>query len=551
VEITPPSNFSGDFDLTATATTTDDSGDTASVDSTFTVTVEGVADDAALTAGDVSGFEDSPIALDLSASVTDTDGSETVSSVTVSGVPEGASLSAGVDNGDGSWTLSVDEIDGVEITPPSNFSGEFDLTATATTTDDSGDTASVDSTFTVSVEGVADDAKLEISDAAGKEDGRIGLDVSAALSDLDGSETLSITVSGVPDGASLSAGIDNGDGTWSLAPEQLEGLSVLPPEHFSGSFELEVTATAAEADGDTAETAATLTVEVAGVADGVSISGGDLTAFTGEAAPLGIDATLIDADGSESVTFTVRGLPEGVGLSAGTENPDGTWTLTPEQLDGVTLDTAGGYAGSFELTITATSTEADGDTSTTARTMKVDVTPPTDGSVAGTPDGDASDPVPQAPAEIEWGADVELGVIDTVSEIDQTLEDIDEQITELEPPARDADAPDESLPYRPVIEVSPFEGAESGSDAPVPPPSDPLFEFTREDGATRSEEVAESGVETSRAAADPQAIHEAEDTSKTVRQQFTESFALLWSLIRSVGARPTNDDRQSGSEQKR
>jgi hypothetical protein len=65
-----------------------------------------------------------------------------------------------VDNGDGSWTLSVDEIDGVEITPPSNFSGEFDLTATATTTDDSGDTASVDSTFTVSVEGVADDAAL-------------------------------------------------------------------------------------------------------------------------------------------------------------------------------------------------------------------------------------------------------------------------------------------------------------------------------------------------------------------------------------------------------
>jgi hypothetical protein len=147
---------------------------------------------------------------------------------------------------------------------------------------------------------------------------------------------------------------------------------------------------------------------------------------------------------------------------------------------------------------------------------------------------------------------MELGVIDTVSEIDQTLEDIDERITELEPPARDADAPDESLPYRPVIEISPFEGAESGSDAPVPPPSDPLFEFTREDGARRrSEEVAESGVETSRAAADPQAIHEAEDTSKTVRQQFTESFALLWSLIRSVGARPASEDRQSGSDQKR
>jgi hypothetical protein len=201
----------------------------------FGIAVTGVADDAVLTAGDVSGFEDSPIALDLSASVTDTDGSETVS-VTVSGVPEGASLSAGVDNGDGSWTLSVDEIDGVEITPPSNFSGEFDLTATATTTDDSGDTASVVSTFTVSVEGVADNAALTAGDVSGLEDSPIALDLSASVTDTDGSETVSsVTVSGVPDGRepfggdlsasvtdtdgseTVSSVVDNGDGSWTLS----------------------------------------------------------------------------------------------------------------------------------------------------------------------------------------------------------------------------------------------------------------------------------------------------------------------------------------------
>ena len=40
----------------------------------------------------------------------------------------------------------------------------------------------------------------------------------AQSADTDGSETLPVVVSGVPTGASLSAGTDNGDGTWTLTP---------------------------------------------------------------------------------------------------------------------------------------------------------------------------------------------------------------------------------------------------------------------------------------------------------------------------------------------
>ena len=36
------------------------------------------------------------------------------------------------------------------------------------------------------------------------------------LSDLDGSESLLVTIGNVPPGAVLSAGTDNGDGTWTF-----------------------------------------------------------------------------------------------------------------------------------------------------------------------------------------------------------------------------------------------------------------------------------------------------------------------------------------------
>src|SRR3546814_3685220 len=65
------------------------------------------------------------------------------------------------------------------------------------------------------------------------EDAAIPLDIAAALTDTDGSETLSITVSGMPAGAMLSAGTDNGDGSWTLAPADLQGLAITPPANRS------------------------------------------------------------------------------------------------------------------------------------------------------------------------------------------------------------------------------------------------------------------------------------------------------------------------------
>ena len=73
-------------------------------------------------------------------------------------------------------------------------------------------------------------------------DTAITLDIASALTDTDGSESLSIVISGVPTGANLSAGTDNGDGTWTLTQGQLSGLTLTPPSDSDTDFTLTVTA---------------------------------------------------------------------------------------------------------------------------------------------------------------------------------------------------------------------------------------------------------------------------------------------------------------------
>ncbi|NIY77847.1 hypothetical protein HED22_19540, partial [Thalassospira sp. HF15] len=216
--------------------------------------------------------------------------------------------------GDGTWTLGSDQLDGLTITPPDDFSGSFDLDVTASSADGS-DVATATDTLTVDVTGVADVPTLDVSDASGNEDSAIALDIDAGLTDS--SETLTVTISGVPDGATLSAGTDNGDGTWTLGSDQLDGLTITPADDFSGSFDLGVTATSADGE-DVATTTGSITVDVAGVADAPTLDVSDASGSEDSAIALDIDAGLTDS--SETLTVTISGVPDGATLSAGTDN---------------------------------------------------------------------------------------------------------------------------------------------------------------------------------------------------------------------------------------
>jgi Ca2+-binding RTX toxin-like protein len=97
--------------------------------------------------------------------------------------------------------------------------------------------------------------------------------IAASLVDTDGSETLTIQISGVPAGATLSAGTNLGGGVWSLTSAQLAGLTLTPPANFTGTINLGVTATATEtSNGSTASTSGTVTLNI--LTNGSIINGG-------------------------------------------------------------------------------------------------------------------------------------------------------------------------------------------------------------------------------------------------------------------------------------
>jgi len=535
-----PENFSGSFDITAVAIDSEADGDSITKSLDFTVDVSPVTDAPSVLVSDSTGLEDTPIALDLSVSLVDTDGSETLGGVTISGVPDGFELSTGVDNGDGTWTLKPTQLDGLTITPPSDFSGSFDLVVSATATEDGGDTVTTERSLNVSVQAVADAPTLTVQAASGLEDTVVPLDLASSLTDTDGSETLSITISGVPDGAELSAGIDNGDGTWTLTADQLSELTLTPPSDFSGEFTLGVSATSLESNGDTSTVHENLQVSIEGVADAPTLTVADAQGVQTQTINLDISAALTDTDGSETLKVIVRGLPDGATLTNGIDNGDGTWTLTGEQLDGLQIVPPANFAGDIELSITASSLEADGDMATTQQTLTVKVE-----ALPEIPDDldEPDEPVATGPVEIDWGGDEELSVISEGAGIDATLERIELQSQSLSDPGVDlGEAP--ALEFELIGEVPPLD-IDIAPLGEIPPPSTQLFEIVEATSSSRSE-PEEVGTDSRR---DQETTEMTEpipmDEQGTMERQFGKIFGVLFGLIRSIGPRigPEGNDK--------
>ena len=78
----------------------------------------------------------------------------------------------------------------------------------------------------------------------------------------------------------------------------------------------------------------------------------------GEVVGLDIAAALADIRHTRGLAITIAGLPETAGLTAGTRNGDGTWTLDPGQLDGLGLILPPGADGELVLGVTASDDRA-------------------------------------------------------------------------------------------------------------------------------------------------------------------------------------------------
>ncbi|WP_143268948.1 Ig-like domain-containing protein [Azospirillum agricola] len=260
LKLNMPANYSGDFQLTASVKLV---GGLITLNKDIAVHVTPVADLPVLSVGaTINGVEDQAIGLNISGSLLDIDGSESITGLVVSGLPVGATLNHGTPLGNGSYALTTADLVGLTMTPPANYAGTLALTVTATAKDGTAASASASGTLSVTVKPVADTPSLTVADVTVHQGHDPSLSIGAALLDTDGSEVLSVVVAGLSAGARLSAGLNNGDGSWTLTAAQLAGLRLTPPHDSTDDFTLTVTASAQVAGAAALEATGALHVSV-------------------------------------------------------------------------------------------------------------------------------------------------------------------------------------------------------------------------------------------------------------------------------------------------
>ncbi|NBP51742.1 MAG: hypothetical protein EBU70_11330, partial [Actinobacteria bacterium] len=306
----------------------------------------------------------------------------------ISGIPDGVKLSVdGLAVAASAGAITLSTVTGpttyaVAVTEfPADWNGSFVLTVTAYSKDGSAAAASASSQVTVSVDAVADlpalvaPAQVVVEDSlsSGGEQ-RIPLDLAAALADTDGSEALGIAIGGLPAGARLNLGSQSG-GVWTVAPAELGRIQLILPQHMSGTFTLSVTATATEratlggAESDLSDNAwsrvETQVVTVQAVADSPVLSVSPWSSGSEDNfIALAIGATLVDRDGSETLSYRLSGIPSGAalrsdatpgGIAAGL---DGAYTIGPAELAGLAVRPPANSDADFVVGVTAIATES-------------------------------------------------------------------------------------------------------------------------------------------------------------------------------------------------
>ncbi|GIW73696.1 MAG: hypothetical protein KatS3mg103_0218 [Phycisphaerales bacterium] len=330
----PPSDWNG----TATIQFSASDGQVWSTGTgTFTIHVAGVADAPVVTVPDVYMEEDGTAPLDISYALRDTDGSESISTVTIQGAPVGTVFSDGVRSAMAVGSpidVTGWDLDALTISPSPNYERDFDLTVRVTSREaDSGHTTTTTAVATVHVTAVNDAPIVQAGQLTTAEDTPVSVLLQAIEVDQ-GDAVEQFRIDGLPThgvltlhGQAVSAGqiID--------AQDVAEGALVYtPPSNWSGQDALSFSAF----DGQAwSESSGQISLTVQAVADAPTLEVHDALGSEDAAIPLDLSAALTDTDGSETLSITIEGVPEGASLSAGTDLGNGTWQLTADQLDGL------------------------------------------------------------------------------------------------------------------------------------------------------------------------------------------------------------------------
>jgi trimeric autotransporter adhesin len=380
----------------------------------------------------------------------DLDGSER-RSYTFSGIPEGTIINLGgttaIANSSGTATVNFSTASNTlsdptfTMTLPEHYGGVINGTITLSVYDQDVDTNAHDTvktaqvTFTMDVTQQADPVTLQVAQATGDEDagrtaGNTANDGSASVidapangiplmikttsADIDGSETFTVTIDGVPDGGSLyvydksstswklvnegtaSSGnitiTNNGDATWKVAIADYQNdhlTKFIPPHNSDENYTFTVSATTVDGLSTLPVTQdLQIQVDVKEVADipindtlaTVDVNGHTFNATNTEDNATGVNLKDIfatpgslgsyDADSSETLSIKVTNLASGFDIQGATFlGGSGTgriWFVDIAELNlgHVTLTTPLHFAGETNFDIRLVTTEDAGDSKT-------------------------------------------------------------------------------------------------------------------------------------------------------------------------------------------
>ncbi len=448
VTVADPSVLDFESSSTMQIEVTATSSDGSSSAQTFNIVVEDINEGAIVNTVNVSGNEDTAIALNIQLSNVEPGAAVTV---TITGVPSGATLSAGTENGDGSWSLDQSELSGLTLTPPNNSDSDFSLNI-QTDVIEHGVTHSYTNSIDVNVDAVADAPLLvgpntitHFQNPVTNFEGGLGnVDILGTVNNQNAFQGQAPT-----EGAQLAQLLANGASQAQIETElglSAGSLDVLSPGNATDGSSMQTAIAVKEGDVITfdwnfynAETASdiasgfddfvvvtidgtpqvlaqssdlgnpgslgwqtfTFTATQDGVLDlgfammntndqqvdsSLLVDNLQINGSTIDTRPvdLNLNITLADTDGSESLAIEISGVPTDASLSAGTDLGGGVWSIDPGDIDGLQLVPSATTSGTVSLTVSATATEAVGGDSNTV-TQDIDINFETlDGPLFGT-----------------------------------------------------------------------------------------------------------------------------------------------------------------------
>jgi VCBS repeat-containing protein len=288
--------------------------------------------------------------------------------------------------------IPMEALSTVQFKAAPNIAGSFEIQVQALTIDTDPNTgASVQAisgsaTLTsLVIAPVADAVTLAVdAPAVGNEDTAIALVIRPTSADP--SETFNVTISGIPADAvihyngvlqTVTAGAVTIVGFSSALP-----LTITPPPNSNVDIPLSVSAvsvdTAATLTSVSGATSLPLLVDVRGVADPVTLSVQTLqtteAVVDGNARRIPLagavtSALPVDADGSETVSLTITGIPAGINVTGLTfisgTGASRVWSGTPAEFAAAELLVGNAhFSGTINFSIRAVSTENDGNSLT-------------------------------------------------------------------------------------------------------------------------------------------------------------------------------------------